>query len=444
MVLLDLLERYARERRLPRVGAAYLDHGWREREARLDGDLVEEFCAWRGLPFFRGHEHVPALARERGLSLEAAARYARYVFLAEVAGREGFAAVATAHHARDQAETLLLRFARGERGEGLAAIRPAARIAGVEVVRPLLAAEPRELVAYAERRRLPFREDASNADPRFPRNRLRVHAADRVPRADVRDLTRLAALERRLVEGAAERAEKVLLGAAGAPPGEPDSARTAPGSRGEARRLRLRTADLRALGAGLRRELLRRTIRRVSGRPGLPGRALGLLERLLASPTGGRADLRDARAVVSCGWLLLEAAPGRGPGRPAADRLREAKPAALPREGGARRLMAAFDPAEIRGTLVLRTWRPGDRIDVCRGGRGSGPLGRKKLKEIFREARVPAWQRAGWPLLADDRGVLWVVGLRRSDRARPRPKAPAVKVRVNASSVPAAAEIELA
>jgi tRNA(Ile)-lysidine synthase len=106
--------------------------------------------------------------------------------------------------------------------------------------------------------------------------------------------------------------------------------------------------------------------------------------------------------------------------------------------------MAAFDPAEIRGTLVLRTWRPGDRIDVCRGGRSSGPLGRKKLKEIFREARVPAWQRAGWPLLADDRGVLWVVGLRRSDRARPRPKAPAVKVRVNASSVPAAAEIELA
>jgi tRNA(Ile)-lysidine synthase len=399
-VLLDFLERFARARGDLRVGAAHFDHGWRGTESRLDGELVRSFCRRRGLPFFSGGEGsapapaaAPAAGRGPRLSPEAAGRRARYAFLAEVARREGFDAVATAHHARDQVETLLLRLARGERGQGLAGIRRAARIAGVDVVRPLLAADPADLLAYAESRRLPFREDPTNADPRFPRNRLR-RLAPRVEAADALRLTRAAQLERRLAERAADRLEGHLSS-----PGEGC--------------LLLSVAFVRGLHPALRRELLRRAVRRISGRPDLPGRGQDLLERLLASAEGGRADLPGARATVSCGWLLLE-----GPEARVADPVAAAE------------RVETFDAAEIRGELVLRTWLPGDRIAVRLTAEGSGPLGRKKLKALFREARVPAWQRGRLPVLADDLGVLWVVGLRRSDRARPRAGSPRLEVRV--------------
>jgi tRNA(Ile)-lysidine synthetase-like protein len=404
-VLLDLLERYARSRGDLRVGAAYFDHRWRGAESQSDGDLVQDFCGRRGLPFFRGgDEAAPVSGRRPRLSPEAGGRRARYAFLAQVARREGFDAVATAHHARDQVETLLLRLARGERGQGLAGIRRAARIAGVDVVRPLLAADPADLVAYAESRRLPFREDPTNADPRFPRNRLR-RLAPSVDAADARRLTRAAQLEARLAERAADRLEGHLTSAAEG-------------------RLLLPVALLRGLHPWLRRELLRRSVRRISGRPDLPGRGQDLLEGLLASAEGGRADLPGARASVSCGWLMLE--------RPGA---RATDPDAAPER------VEAFDAAEIRGELVLRTWLPGDRIAVrLTADGGSGRLGHKKLKALFREARVPAWQRGRHPVLADDLGVLWVVGLRRADRARPRAGCPRLEVRVGSSAWTAVAD----
>ncbi len=426
-VLLDLLDRDARRRGGLHLGAAYLDHGWRGEEARLDGHLVEAFCRGRGVAVFRGTENVPALARRLGLSLEAAGRRARYAFLAHVARREGYAAVATAHHAGDQTETLLLRLGRGETGDALAGIRPLARLAGVEVVRPLLDAAPRDLLAYAEARSLPFREDATNRDPRFPRNRLRLPVAGRVDRDDARALTRLAALERRLVERAAQRLES-RLAAKGGEIGGPDGGEAAAGGASHDRRhALLPVAQLSTLDPALRREVLRRVHRNASGRPELPGRALALLERLLKSPAGGRADLSGARVAVSCGWLLVEPAPG------APHAVRATEDAAGERVvewSGAH--VELFDPAEVEGRLVLRTWRPGDRIAVRRPSAAPGkpPHGRKKLKDVFREARVPLWLRQRYPVLADDRGVLWVVGLRRSERARPRPGAPVLRVRI--------------
>jgi tRNA(Ile)-lysidine synthase len=393
-VLLDLL---AGRARVPadgfRLGAAYLDHGLRGVEGARDAELVAELCARRGVPFFAGAADVSRLARRSRRSLEAAGREARYAFLAAVARREGYAAVVTAHHAGDQVETLLWRLARGGRPEGLAGILSVARLAGVEVVRPLLEVDPKRILSYAEERGVPFREDATNRDPRFLRNRLRRLVAPRVRPRDAAALVRLFGLERRLVESAGERFEARLVAAAEAG-------------------VRLPAAPLAALHARLRREVLRRAFHRVA-RPSdpLPERALDLVEGLLASPRGGAAALPGVRARVSCGWLMLErAGPAREP-VPARLRMFSAEP-----------LCEAFDAAEVEGPLVLRSWEPGDRIAASHG--------RKKLKELFREARVPAWERPRYPVLADARGVLWVVGLRRGTRALPRPGRPALRVRI--------------
>lgn len=389
----------------PSLGAAYLDHGLRGETSRRDGDLVGALCARRGIPFYRGSVDVRSLARQTRRSLEAAGREARYAFLADVARREGFAAVATAHHADDQVETLLLRLERGGREEGRAGIRPATRIAGVLVLRPLLAVPRTELVAWAETRRLPFREDATNADLGLERNRLRALAAPHVAREDAAALTRLAGLRLRLLDAAGDAVEGALLG---------ELRRSRDDGAGTAEAVELPARPLAALDAALRRELLRRAFHRVapSSVP-LPERALDQLERVVVSRMGGAVWLRDTRARVSCGCLRFEGGTGRE-----SDLREEWQPGAEHIE--------LFDPSAIEGALRLRTPEPGDRLELA--------YGRKKLKELFREARVPVWDRGRYPVVADDRGAVWVVGLARGVRGLARSSGPALWVRVRTGS----------
>ncbi len=108
-----------------------------------------------------------------GASLQARARQARYRALARWAEALSAAALATAHHTDDQAETFLMRATRGSGISGLAAIRPVATIAGARVVRPLLAWRRAALRAVVRRAGLSFVDDPANADPRHDRTRFR-------------------------------------------------------------------------------------------------------------------------------------------------------------------------------------------------------------------------------------------------------------------------------
>jgi tRNA(Ile)-lysidine synthase len=274
-----------------RVGAAHLDHGWRGAEGGRDAALLERICRRRGVAFHRG-----ALDGQGGrrASLEAAAREARYAFLAGVACREGFSCIATGHTLDDQLETLLLRLERGGREEGLAGILSETTLHGVRVLRPLLTVPRAAIEAWAEARALPFREDATNADPAFARNRLRRTALPRLSRREAVSLAAVAGLRRRLVEAAASRIEPALV-------------------RDEPGRARLSAARLAGLPSALRREVLRRAFRRVAPGVALGERSLDQMERLLVSPAGGDTTLRGARARVEGGAVVLESGPLRRP-----------------------------------------------------------------------------------------------------------------------------------
>jgi tRNA(Ile)-lysidine synthase len=117
---------------------------------------------------------VGAIVRIKGGNLEAVARRERYCWLAEVASSAGVAFVATGHTADDQAETVLFRLLRGSGLQGLRGIAPRRELApGVELVRPLLNVTRREVLEYLRDLSQWFREDSSNADLRFARNRIR-------------------------------------------------------------------------------------------------------------------------------------------------------------------------------------------------------------------------------------------------------------------------------
>lgn len=157
---------------------ATLDHAIRP-EGAQDAQFVAELCqAWQ-IPCVVGRVDVPSLAHTRQQSLETAARQARYAFLHEVATTRGASCVVTAHHADDQAETILMHLVRGAGVEGAMGMKPvspfpiASAQSEIKLVRPLLRVSRDELVAYAHQHALSYREDATNADTRYLRNYIR-------------------------------------------------------------------------------------------------------------------------------------------------------------------------------------------------------------------------------------------------------------------------------
>ncbi|MCH8047547.1 MAG: tRNA lysidine(34) synthetase TilS [Planctomycetes bacterium] len=157
-----------------RIFVAHFNHALRGAESDADATFVCELCRRLDLPCEIGTADTAALAREEGDGLEAAARGARYAFLQTTAERLGARYVVTAHTADDQAETILHRIVRGTGLAGLAGIRRARSLGpAVTLIRPLLAVHREELVDYLDQIKQPFREDASNRDVSFTRNRIR-------------------------------------------------------------------------------------------------------------------------------------------------------------------------------------------------------------------------------------------------------------------------------
>lgn len=148
-----------------RMRVATMDHALRTGSAD-EAAMVGRHCASLGV----SHTVLRPAAPIEGASAQAQARTARYAALAEWAGA---APVATAHHADDQAETFLMRAARGSGVAGLAGIRPATTIEGARVIRPLLGWRRAELRAIIRRIGAPFVDDPSNADPRHDRTKFR-------------------------------------------------------------------------------------------------------------------------------------------------------------------------------------------------------------------------------------------------------------------------------
>jgi tRNA(Ile)-lysidine synthase len=151
------------------LAVATVDHGLRPGSA-AEAALVAEAAAALGLP----HKTLAWTGPKPATGLQEAARAARYALLAAEARRLGFSHVATAHHADDQAETVLMRLAAGSGIAGLAGMRAQSERDGLALLRPLLGIDKARLVATCAARGLPFVRDPSNADPRYGRTRARA------------------------------------------------------------------------------------------------------------------------------------------------------------------------------------------------------------------------------------------------------------------------------
>jgi len=184
-----------------------VDHGLR-RQAADEVASVGDLCAALGVPF-----HAVKLALPEGPDLQARARDARYAAIAEVAGARGLVAVATAHHADDQAETLMMRLGRGAGSAGLAGVRAAQTIDGLRVIRPLLGWTKDELADVCRAAGVAWADDPSNRDERFERARVRsqLSALDLGVEQVARSASHLAEAELALQWATQEASDRLLI-----------------------------------------------------------------------------------------------------------------------------------------------------------------------------------------------------------------------------------------
>lgn len=189
------------------VAAAHFNHQLRP-EAEAEERFVRAWCAEHEVPCHTGRGNVAAQAAAAGTGIEETARQLRYAFLEDAAEQALVPdRIATAHHAGDNAETVLLHLIRGSGLRGLGGIPP---VRG-KVIRPLLTVERREIEAYLARHCIPHVEDASNQDTAYRRNYLRREILPRLEQLNPR-------LNQRLWESACQfrREDAYLDGAASA------------------------------------------------------------------------------------------------------------------------------------------------------------------------------------------------------------------------------------
>jgi tRNA(Ile)-lysidine synthase len=416
---------------------AHLNHKLRA-GSEADAEFVLHLAQRYGLSAVIASEDVRAQAH--GLSLEAAARRARYRFLARVAREHRIRVIATGHTADDQAETVLLHLLRGAGPAGLRGIQPSTALdawseipdgSPLTLVRPLLEISREETRAYCSLQGLDPRKDPTNEDPAFLRNRIRLQLLPELETYNPgirRVLTRTAQVMREhaeWIEGEVSDAWSNVVRPAG---------RDA---------LALRLGPFGRLPRALRSEVARRAL--VSLRP--DGRDFGLedVARFLDALAGHgprRVSLGLGLEVERFGEEAVlhgEGAEVAFPQYPqmatlSARRIRWPSTVRLANgwrlvieekrlSPGIRRALldnpdpntAAFNPAALPSPLWLRPPRPGDRMLPL------GMKGTAKITQIFSDRHVPKPARARWPILVAGESPLWVAGLRVGGEARLKP-----------------------
>lgn len=170
--LLHALARLKNKLSIKKLVVCNLDHGLRAKESEEDSDFVKSCAKEAGLEYVHKKIDLKA-AKPKALSIEEAAREARYKFFKEAAARTGATVIATGHTLDDQAETVLMRVIKGSSLKGIVGISPIREEALIRIIRPLIQLEKTEITRYLDDAGISYRIDSSNLESKFFRNVVR-------------------------------------------------------------------------------------------------------------------------------------------------------------------------------------------------------------------------------------------------------------------------------
>jgi len=371
---------------------AHLNHGLRGEESDADEQFVRDLAENLGLPLARKTVHVQQLAETTNQSIEMAARQARHAFFEEFED----SVIALAHHADDQAETFILKLARGAGPDGLGGMQHAQDMGSIRLIRPMLDIPRTEIIGWLKKNQINWREDASNSDESFLRNRVRH--------------TVLPMLEKELNPNIREtilrtmdilRAENAYVDAA--------SSRVAQDT-GSSDATRLEAASTLKQPLALQRRIVRKWLFD-NGAAEAGFEAVEKILSLIEEAKGSAIyELNDRqRVVVEYGQPRFETndsmplapewtisiEPGSGwrkdHGKGAGN---------LPAE-------ASFDTGKVGDAPIeVRTFKPGDRMAPF------GMEGTRKLQDIFTDLKIPKARRHQVPVVVCRGEIIWIPGYR--------------------------------
>ena len=385
-----------------------------------EGDLlfVESLGEEKSIPVVTGAEDIPLKAREEKKSLEEAGREGRYDFFYNVIQKTKNSKIATAHSANDQVETILMRLIRGTGLRGLSGIPPVRE--GV-FIRPLLNITRKEIKAYAFKKNLSYRDDQTNKDRYFLRNRVRQELIPLLKKGYNPSLTQgilqLCDLSREdeafLNSIAEERVKKLVSG-------------------DKSESLILSLDEFFSCHLAIKRRIIRIILHKLTGQ--ISGITYEIVKNILdlsEGETGKIFNFSSFSARKEYNRLIFS------PHRKKSFFVPYEKEINFPGEtvsdffgikavisikdfssvpSGENRFYAEFDAEKINSPLFLRNRRKGDRFTPL------GLKGKKKIKKFFIDEKVPSSIRDRIPLISTEKDIIWVVGMRINEFFKVTPK----------------------
>jgi tRNA(Ile)-lysidine synthase len=346
------------------------------------------------------------------MGIEETARGVRYAVFEQMAKQGKYHKVALAHHADDQAETIMFRIIRGTGRSGLVGIPPKRGM----IIRPLIDVTKNEILDYLRQRRLKFCTDRSNAGTEFSRNFIRLRLLPLIrerlnPGVD-RALLGLAdtgAEEERFLEELVDRKSPKCLS-------------VTPGGK-----VLLDASEVRRFDKWLRRRLLRRCIA-LLGAEMVDRETIERLDQVIVSGDGGCSVPGGIQAKIAAGKMVLFRplpswqfeVPLKGDClvQPAGVMLKirsHKRPQRNKSGGGAMRRRSqkvTVDMTKVVGRLVVRNIRPGDRFQPL------GLHGSKKVGDYLTDRKLPAVLRDEVPVVCDEKGIVWLAGYEIAERVK--------------------------
>ena len=382
------------------ITAVHINHGIRGEEAERDERSAEEFCRRLNIEFIAYHCDIPSEAAKRGIGEEEAGRLVRYEKFYETAGKKNGAKTAVAHNMNDKAETLIMNLCRGAGMKGLAGIKP---VSG-SIIRPLIFCTRDEIEKYCDDNNIEYCTDSTNLQNEYTRNKIRnillpwlsenINPAAAMNMANASELLRE---EEEYLESKAQEQYKKLLKDSG------DGF------------VSLNVDGLASEHSVIRRRVLRIALR--SLRPDM--RDFGRkhtesAEDILMGDTGRRISLPGG-ITVSKGYGLINILYDREkqgafcydiePGKKYFIKETESYVLLSLNEekninNTANICTKKIDYDKIKDKIQLRTRQTGDFISIKNG--------RKKIKDIFIDDKIPSDKRDSYPLLVCGKSVIIV------------------------------------
>lgn len=399
MCLLEVLRAYQKEKDF-RLQVIHVEHGIRGEDSRRDAAYVQQFCEKCGIFCETVSVNACAYSVKRGISVEEAARELRYEAFEEAARADGGRVrIAVAHHMEDQAETVLWQMIRGSDIKGLGGMRAQRG----KVIRPLLIVSRAQIEEFLREEGICWREDATNSDGAYTRNRLRM---------DV--LPVLTQLNEQAVAHLCESAGRLQ---------ETEAYLTAQTDELYARCTKKVSVDRLLVQAELLREqpLMQRRVlylalETVSGRAkDLGARHIALFRELFSHQVGRELALpyrMTAKRTYEGVELFIKNGSPTGGGKDGAEpgqiRMDILEPVRMS-EISKKKYTKWFDYDKIKCNVQIRKRQSGDYLVIDSAGH------RQKLKNYLVNEKIPQPERERLWLLADGSHIMWIIGHRISD-----------------------------